>query len=103
MRVLTHPVWLSLSAAVLGSVGWYNIIRLGRARRTVRAWLDGQGCTLVSARLCWWPTGPFSLAIARHLPVYRVLVRDRAGALRRGWVRCTPFSDDAEAAWEEAT
>lgn len=103
MRPLTHPVWLSLFAAVLASVGWYNIVRLGKARRTVRDWLQGKGWTLVSARLCWWPAGPFSMAIARHLPVYRVLVRDRDGALRRGWVCCAPFSDDAEAAWEEAT
>jgi len=101
MRPLPHPVWLGIVAAVVGSVGWYNLIRLGRARQTLRAWLAHQGYTLVAARLCWWPKGPFGAAIARHLPVYRVTARAQDGALRRGWVRCTPFTDDAEGAWEE--
>jgi membrane protein DedA with SNARE-associated domain len=101
MPALTSPVWLGPLAALLGSAAWYNIIRLGRARRTVRAWLASRDLILVKARLCWLPVGPFGTAIARHLPVYRVLARDRAGVLRRGWVRCTPFSDEAEGAWEQ--
>jgi hypothetical protein len=100
MRPLTHPVWLGLATTVFGSVGWYNLVRLGRARGAMRAWLAARGWSLVSARLCWWPAGPFSVAIARHQPVYRVLARDPDGALRRGWVHCAPFSDEAEAAWE---
>jgi hypothetical protein len=78
----------------------YNTPRLARSRQAMQRCVEQQGYTIVSAGLCWWPRGPFSNEIARHEPVYRVVASDSQGHTRRGWVRCTPFSDDAEANWE---
>ncbi|MGE5235247.1 MAG: hypothetical protein ACM3O7_02720 [Acidobacteriota bacterium] len=89
-----------LGALVVGLVAWYNVVRLGRARRALSTCLEKSDLSLVSAHLCWWPRGPFSTAIATHQPVYRVVARDRAGRERTGWVRCAPFSGDAATAWD---
>jgi len=102
MTALSVPVVVFLLVPLAGMVTWYNVVRLGRARQTLRRWLRERGFALVSARLCWWPAGPFRLAIARHQAVYRVEARDLAGSLVRGWVCCANFSDDAEAAWDGA-
>ncbi|MGA2080037.1 MAG: hypothetical protein ABSH53_05420 [Holophaga sp.] len=100
MTATSIPVIVFLIVPLIAIVAWYNVIRLNRARQGLHRWLRARGFDLVSARLCWWPSGPFSLAIARHQPVYRVLARDRSGTLCRGWVCCANFSDEAEAAWE---
>jgi len=78
----------------------YNVGRLHRSKRAMEEWLGVHGYTVVAAQLCWWPRGPYSSAIARHLPVYRVTARDQTGDMHRGWICCLPFSDQAEAKWE---
>ena len=95
--------WLGIPRVVLALavlVAWYNVVRLRRARSAMLSWIDVQGYTLSSARLCWLPIGPFGWYIACHQPVYRVVARDRAGVSCRGWIRCVPFSDRVDARWE---
>jgi len=94
---------LVLLVAVLAALPWtarYNRARLGQARRAMEGAVASRGWRLLSARLCWVPRGPFALAIACHVPVYRVAAQDPAGHVHRGWVRCQPFLDAAESAWE---
>jgi len=87
------------AALLLWAVAGFNVARLRRARAALPAALAREGLTLVSARLCWLPSGPFSSAIARHQPVYRVIAQDALGQRRCGWIRCVPFSEDTEIVW----
>ena len=90
-----------LAFLALAALAAYNVVRLRRARATLDQALRGLGHSLVSARLCWAPRGPFSTAIARHQPVYRVTALDPSGRPRTGWIRCAPFSDRTWIAWDD--
>jgi hypothetical protein len=88
------------AAAVMAAAAAHNVVRLRRARRALHLSLSRQGYAVVSARPCWLSSGPFGSAIALHQPVYRVVARDGAGTTRCGWVRCLPFSDQADVVWQ---
>lgn len=101
MNPLIRVLIVLVVGAVVVYVAKFNMDRLRLSRQTMERWLKEKGYTLVRAQLCWWPMGPFSWAIARHEPVYRVVARDASGGERRGWVHCLKSSDQAEAAWEK--
>lgn len=91
---------------VLGGVAFtvavvvYKVRRLSRARPAMEQALHAEGLTVVSAGLCWVPRGPFLSAIAFPQPVYRSTVQGKGGVTRTGWVRCVPFSEETEIAWD---
>lgn len=89
-----------VALAVLVPVIAFNVRRLRAARAAMVQAVASQGLSLIDARLCWVPTGPFATAIATHQPVYRVRVRDARGEMQRGWVRCEPGSQTVEVIWE---
>lgn len=93
-----------LLLAFLAALPWtarYNRARLAQARRALDKELAARGWRLMTARFCWLPSGPFAVAIARHVPVFRVAAQDPSGRVHRGRVRCEPFSEQVESAWEE--
>ena len=103
MNVLSILLFVILAVVLVILSVRYNVARLGRAKYAMQQCLKTQGYTVMSARLCWMPTGPYSWAIASHTPIYRVHALDRSGVVRQGWVRYVPFSDQAEVKWETET
>ena len=100
MRPILVTVFALFAVAAVLRLYRFNSVRLGEAHEAMVRCLRRQGLEVVSARLCWMAWGPFAEAIARHQPVYRVRARDRLGRVRSGWVRCEPFTENTEAAWQ---
>jgi hypothetical protein len=92
---------IGLFAVAAGMVALY----IASYRRILTAWARRNGYTIVHSELRHLLTGPFFLRAANSQHVYRVTVRDSAGAIRKGWVRCGgfwlgPFSDAADVRWD---
>ena len=76
------------------------------AKRTLTRWADENGYEILDCRPCffWW--GPFFWISSKHQKVFRVGLRDRAGRVRRAWVRCGSFwwgtwKDTADVKWDD--
>lgn len=75
---------LLIIAVVAGSLYW----RWRRSQQMVKEWASQNGYSLLDADYALFFKGPFSLTTGKGQVVYRVVVLDRAGRTRRGWVRC---------------
>lgn len=76
-----------------------------RGRNMVRDWAYREGMELIAADLCWFWRGPFWLRSGKGNLVYRVLVRDAAGDMHSGYVRCGGLflgmlSDEIAVEWD---
>jgi hypothetical protein len=73
-----------LSAFVLFAIWWQN----ARAEAMLERWCRHTGFELLERRYCWIPVGPYVLAPLHGQWVFRVTIRNRAGRVRTGHVRC---------------
>lgn len=85
-------------------VGWHYL----RGRELVQLWADRQGLVLEECGYRHLARGPFLWTSSKSQAVYRVRVRGRDGAVRRGWVRCGGwisgvFSDEVVVRWDAET
>jgi hypothetical protein len=71
-------------AVVCVGLTWFQY---ARADEILRGWAKEAGMEVVSAEKRYWRTGPFFLRHSRGQFVYRITVRDPAGAERSGWIR----------------
>src|SRR5438045_1196894 len=88
----------------IGSLAAWGIIRLVRARVSIRQSLDHDGYTVLKMQRRIVRQRPFVWTTTSAQVVYRVLVRDRAGHDRTVWARWgrtwLPRSDQLELRWE---
>jgi hypothetical protein len=80
--------------------------RLGGSRIGLNRWAKTNGYRLISAERRYLDRGLFPEHSPRGLGVFHVTVEDRAGQIRRGYVRCSIgilalLSDEAMVRWEE--
>jgi hypothetical protein len=90
---------VALAVAVL--VWWQH----SKAHEIVRQWAKVTDVELLSAEKRYLRTGPFFLDHARGQFVFRVVVRERAGAERSGWLRVGGWlvgviSDKTKVIWD---
>ena len=74
---------LPVALGVAALVWWQHV----RADEILRQWANAAGVQIVSAQKRYFRTGPFFLMHGRGQFVYRIVVRDLAGAERTGWIR----------------
>jgi hypothetical protein len=93
---------VALSAAtMIIYVVWF----LGRARVVLRRWANRAGYKILRAQFKTILKGPFAWQSSRTQAVFRVMIMDREGMKRTGWVRCGSvgagvLSDEAEVKWD---
>ena len=93
-------VYLPLALIVV-FVWWLH----SRADEILKRWAQAAGLELVSAQKRYLRTGPFFLDQARGQFVYRIVVRDRAGMERAGWLRVggwntSVLSEETKVMWD---
>ena len=77
----------------------------GRAYAILDSWAAQNGYEIVEKRQAWLNRGPFFWTSNKNQVVFLVIVRDRHGIQRKGWVRVGHwlfgmFFDQADVAWE---
>lgn len=92
-----------LAIAVVSLCLWRWQIR--RSEELIRQWAAMNGCRIVEQTHQWFRRGPFWWRTTKGQMVYRVIVEDRDGNIRRGWIRCGGWflgllSDDIAVEWE---
>jgi hypothetical protein len=102
--VQENIAWMAV--LVLALAGSFYIL-FSRSRRLLDGWAAEHGYELLRADLRPFLKGPFFWS-SKGQTVYRVLVRDRQGQERAGWVRCGSWllgllSDQVEARWDAET
>lgn len=101
---IADSILFGIVVAPIAALIVWGIVRLQQARAAIRAQLDAEGLEILELRRSL-RHGPFAGSTARGHSVYRVTVRDRSGAERRGWARWgRPWltSPDAlELRWDE--
>ncbi len=73
-----------LVAVVVLNRAWVRF----RVVSIIRVWAKEQGFELVSAQLRGLRQGPFLMQGGRSDTVHRIVVRERSGGTRAGWVLC---------------
>ena len=95
---------LILALSGIGSLVAWGIVRLARARASIRESLEQDGCTVLRMQRQIFRQGPFLWTTTSSQVVYRILVRDRAGHDRTVWARWgrtwLPRPDQLELRWE---
>ncbi|MBN1937176.1 MAG: hypothetical protein JW934_21130 [Anaerolineae bacterium] len=94
---LVGLVVIAMGAAIYGFVK--------RSDALLHKWATDNGYQIVRAEFTLFRRGPFFWS-SRYQAVYRVVVRDPAGQVRFGWVRCGGwlggvFEDKVEAKLDE--
>jgi hypothetical protein len=82
------------------------IFHYQRSGSILHKWAAANGYRILSSERRHLRRGPFFFTTARGQEVYRVMVEDSAGTIRRGYVRCGSyflgmFSDKAETRWDK--
>jgi hypothetical protein len=90
---------------IVGVVALVLYIHISRSQKLLKGWANENGYEFLHVEYRMFRKGPFFWS-GRGQTVYRVMVRDRQGVERKGWVRCGSwwagvFSDKAEARWDE--
>src|SRR5262245_52480056 len=80
--------------------GYYS-----RSRELLEVWAKQNGFRLLQSERRCLLRGPFLWGSSKNQTVYRVKIRDEAGRIRSGWVRCGGwclglFSDQVEVRWD---
>jgi acetamidase/formamidase len=93
---------LSMMVLLVAGLLW---LQNSRADQIVRDWAEATGVELISAEKRYVRTGPFFLNHARGQFVFRITVRDQAGAERAGWIRVGGWlagmlSDKTKVIWD---
>ena len=81
------------------------VFHFSRAGTLLDRWAASNGFVILERE--WRPLvrGPFFFTTSKGQEVYRVVVRDRVGTIRKGYVRCGGFllgmlSDNVEVRWD---
>ena len=95
-----------LIAAVVGLALLGTSWHFSRGRALLDRWAAREGFVLESADYCWFWRGPFWWRSGEGNAVYRVVVRDRDGIVRRGHARCGGlffgmWSDEVAVVWDD--
>jgi hypothetical protein len=100
----TFRTFLFLCFMVLGVI---VVVRwqYAQADKIVNRWAQANGFELVSAQMCGLQTGPF-VVYARGQFVFRIVVIDRSGRQRSGWILVGSWhsgvlSDETKVKWDE--
>ena len=93
--------FLALIVVAVLATSW----RGSRGRDLLAGWAAREGYELESADYCWFWHGPFWWRSGKGQVVYRVVVRDREGVVRRGYVRLGGMflgllSDEVAVIWD---
>lgn len=83
------------------AIVWY----FSRSSSVLDNWANANGFVILDSQYCSLSRGPFTWTTSRGQAVYRVKVRDPAGVVRSGWVRCGSWllglmTDTAEVRWD---
>ena len=102
MEYLPPILGVLVFVAILAVAATFHFQRSGNI---LRWWAERNGFRLVAWEYRWFFTGPFWFR-AKGQTVYRVVVEDRAGRRRAGWVRCGGWflglwTDKAEVRWDQ--
>lgn len=73
---------LPLAVAVVVLIWWQHT----RASDILRQWAQKDGFEVISANKRYIRTGPFFMDHSRGQFVFRIVVRDRSGTKRTGWL-----------------
>jgi hypothetical protein len=97
--ILLIPLFLVLAGC---GIFWH----FSRSRSILEKWAEENGYLLLESDYRNIFKGPFFLTSSRQQTVYHVKVRDEAGNVRSGWVRCGGWfmglwSEKADVRWEE--
>lgn len=98
------PALLVVVVALLAvlSLAW----SFSRANEIRARWAAQHGFEILSATYCWFWRGPFWWRSTDGQFVFRIVVRDRDGRQRSGWLRCGSWflgllSREATVVWED--
>ena len=72
---------------VIANIVWFY----SRSRSVLEQWAEENGFELLETDQRHLFRGPFFWTTTKGQSVYRVVVRDSSGRVRRGWVRCGSF------------
>ncbi|HEX3358682.1 MAG TPA: hypothetical protein VHS31_17025, partial [Tepidisphaeraceae bacterium] len=77
-----------------------------RSHSILNQWAQENGFQILSSERKLFLRGPFFFRSTKHQTIYYVSVRDAAGNIHRGWVRCGGWfgglwSDTATVKWDD--
>lgn len=80
-----------------GLAVWWSF---ARGERLLTQWANRYGYTIVRREYKVFDTDARFQAYSGDQNVYRVMIVDRRGVMKIGWVRCTLLGGDIEVQWE---
>ena len=91
-----------VGVVVIASFAWTQ----SRSRSVIELWAEANQFQIISSEERYFSRGPFFWTTSKGQTVYYITVRDAAGHLRSGWIRCGSwwgglFSDQAEVRWDD--
>jgi hypothetical protein len=92
--------------AIMTAVGGFILWSFSRSEAILDRWAQENGYDIVQREHRLFRRGPFWWRTSDGQTVYYVVVHDRQGHTRRGWVRCGSLwagllSDRATVIWDE--
>ncbi len=96
---------LIIAAVVVVAVCGF-VWHIARSRKLLKRWANNNNCEILQSDHRSLFRGPFFWTTTRGQAVYFVRIRDAAGNVRTGWVRCGSFwagmlSDKTEVRWDD--
>jgi hypothetical protein len=100
MQEVAFFVLIALFA--VGSMIWHST----RSQDILQHWADQNGYRIIEKKYVQFFRGPFFWTSSKGQSVYRVVVEDRTGRRRSGWVRCGSWwlgvwIDQAQVHWDD--
>jgi len=99
---LLAPIALTfVTALVMAAIWWQDT----RAANMLERWCRHTGFELLSRRNCWLWKGPYFTSFLNGQWVYRITIRNRAGRVKNGYVRCGShllgvLADEVDVRWD---
>ncbi len=100
---LMQYFWVVVFCLALGGLFWAHI---ARARQILARWAQRNQLQILQRQYCFLARGPFWWRSSNSHAVFYVVVRDKFGFEKSGWVRCGAWlwgllSDRADVVWNE--
>jgi hypothetical protein len=103
----SHNVLVVLGGILIAAIVVLSFVwSASRGKSMLEGWARENGYHIVFREECWFFRGPFFWTTSKGQKVYRVMIEDREGTYRNGYVRVGGWwlglwSDHVEARWDD--